>query len=206
MSSLVLIRGFPDIPKSRFSSRMLVCWIQWGRERRIEVIRYRRHLKIFENFLVFRFLGQLLAQPVCTISHFRPTNSASSRENLRPRVHLSRQLWIFETNSLYFWCRFRRFRKISQHRNISASLCLATKLIKYSKPHPRRNAFMRDFPDLAEIYPVWKLSVLPNIHSFHYRIWSYLELAIFREDFSSVASVNMLDFRKCFILFLNLLL
>ena len=32
---------------------MLVCWIQWRRERRIEVIRYRRRLKMFENFLYF---------------------------------------------------------------------------------------------------------------------------------------------------------
>ena len=47
----VVTGGFPDFPKSRYSPRMLVCWIQWGRERRIEAIRYRRRLKIFEDFL-----------------------------------------------------------------------------------------------------------------------------------------------------------
>ena len=36
-----------------------------GRERRIAAIRYRRRLKVFENFLFFfRFLRQLLEHPV----------------------------------------------------------------------------------------------------------------------------------------------
>ena len=50
---LFSLGGFPDFPRSRFSSRMLVCWIQWGREGKIEAICYRRRLKIFENFLFF---------------------------------------------------------------------------------------------------------------------------------------------------------
>ena len=97
------------------------------------------------------------------ISNFRPTNSASFRENLRPyslilpplnlRDHI---LFIFGSISL-----------ISDSLDISASLCSARKLIKYSKPNAvraRRNAFMRDFPDFVDIYPVCQPSaVLPDI-------------------------------------------
>ena len=65
----VLIRGFPDFVKSRYSSRILVqCMlnlVREGEEDYIEAIRYRRRLKIFENFLFFfRFVGQLLEHPV----------------------------------------------------------------------------------------------------------------------------------------------
>ena len=50
---------------------------------------------------------------------------------------------------------------------------------------------MRDFPDFVEIYPVCQHSaVLPDISLILLSIGSYLELAIFREDFSSVASVK----------------
>ena len=45
----VFIRGFPDFLKSRFSSRILVCWIQWGRERRII-------LKRFVTVVAWKFL------------------------------------------------------------------------------------------------------------------------------------------------------
>ena len=39
--------------------------VREGEEDYIEAIRYRRRLKIFENFLfVFRFVGQLLEHPV----------------------------------------------------------------------------------------------------------------------------------------------
>ena len=63
---------------------------------------------------------------------------------------------------------------------------------------------MRDFPDFVDIYPVCQHSaVLPDISLISLSIGSYLELAIFREDFSSVANVRlMFDFRECFILFL----
>ena len=78
---------------------------------------------------------------------------------------------------------------------LSASLCSARKLIKYSKPNvvrARRNAFMRDFPNFVDIYPICQPStVLPDISLISLPIGSYLELAIFREDFSSVASVNV---------------
>ena len=51
---------------------------------------------------------------------------------------------------------------------------------------------MRDFPDFVEIYPyATELSVLPDISFISISIGSYLKLAIFREDFSSVASVNV---------------
>ena len=51
---------------------------------------------------------------------------------------------------------------------------------------------MRDFPDFVEIYPICQpLAVLPDISLILLSIGSYLELAIFREDFSSVASVNV---------------
>ena len=61
----VFIRGFPDFLKSRFSSRMLVSVnpVREGEEDYIEAIRYRRRLKIFENFLFIVcmpfFLGPL---------------------------------------------------------------------------------------------------------------------------------------------------
>ena len=51
-----------------------------------------------------------------------------------------------------------------------------------------------DFPDFVEIYRVCQLSaVLPDISLTSLSIGSYLEylLAIFREDFSSVAKVNV---------------
>ena len=38
--------------------------VREGEEDYIETIRYRRRLKIFENFLFFRFVGQLLEHPV----------------------------------------------------------------------------------------------------------------------------------------------
>ena len=45
----VFIRGFPNFLKSRFSSRILVCWIQWGREKRII-------LKRFVTVVAWKFL------------------------------------------------------------------------------------------------------------------------------------------------------
>ena len=63
----VFIRGFPDFLKSRFSSRIpcMLNPVREGEEDYIEAIRYRRRLKIFENFLFFfRFVGQLLEHPV----------------------------------------------------------------------------------------------------------------------------------------------
>ena len=51
-----------------------------------------------------------------------------------------------------------------------------------------------DFPDFVEIYAVCQPSaVLPDISLISLSIGSYLEylLAIFREDFSSIASVNV---------------
>ena len=51
---------------------------------------------------------------------------------------------------------------------------------------------MRDFPDFVDIYPICELSVvLPHISLISLSIGSYLELEIFREDFSSVAGVNV---------------
>ena len=109
----VFIRGFPDFPKSRFSSRILVCWIQWGRERRII-------LKRFVSVVAWKFLKIscffFVLSVSCwnirfgAISNFRPTNSTSFRENLRNRLHSFRQLWIFET---IFSPPFSRFRKRS---------------------------------------------------------------------------------------------
>ena len=51
---------------------------------------------------------------------------------------------------------------------------------------------MRDFPDFVDIYSICQPSaVLQDISLISLSIGSYLELAIFREDFSSVASVNV---------------
>ena len=51
---------------------------------------------------------------------------------------------------------------------------------------------MRDFPDFVDIYPICQPSaVLPDISLISLSIGSYLELEIFREDFSSVATVNV---------------
>ena len=60
---LFFTRGFPDFPNPRFSSRMLVSWIQWGREGKIEAIRYSRRLKIFENFLFTCKLVTIMSPP-----------------------------------------------------------------------------------------------------------------------------------------------
>ena len=109
----VFIRGFPDFLKSRFSSRILVCWIQWGRERGITLKRFVsvvawKFLKISCFFFVFSVSCWNIR--FGAISNFRPTNSTSFRENLRNRVHLFRQLWIFEA---IFSPPFSRFRKRS---------------------------------------------------------------------------------------------
>ena len=104
------------------------------------------------------------------ISNFRPTNSSSFREDLRNRVHLFRQLWNFET---IFWPRFSWFRKRSPSIpviSLSASLCAARKLIKYSRPNAvraRRNTFMRDFPDFV-CMPAFSCS---SIHFTHFAIY-----------------------------------
>ena len=51
---------------------------------------------------------------------------------------------------------------------------------------------MRDFPDFVEICPVCQHSaVLPDISLSSLSIGTHLELAIFGEDFPSVASVNV---------------
>ena len=67
--------------------------VREGEEDYIEAIRYRRRLKIFENFLFFFVLSvscwNIRLGAIC---HFRPTNSISFRENLRNRVHLFHQL------------------------------------------------------------------------------------------------------------------
>ena len=104
----------------------------------------------------------------------------------------------FESSRRQFSPPFSRFRKRSSSIpviSLSASLCSARKLIKYSKLNAvraSRNAFMRDFPDFVEIYPICQHSaVLPDISLISLSIGSYLELAIFREDFPSVASVNV---------------
>ena len=89
---------------------------------------------------------------------------------------------------------------------LSALLCSVRKLIKYSKPNAVRacrNAFMRDFPDFVEIYPICQPSaVLPDISLISLSIGSYLELAIFREDFSSAASVNVRFSRVFYFVFI----
>ena len=61
---------------------------------RMEAIRYRRRLKIFENFLFFFFVLLVSCWNIRfgAISHFQPTNSASCQENLRNRVPLFHHL------------------------------------------------------------------------------------------------------------------
>ena len=82
--------------------------VREGEEDYIEAIRYRRRLKIFENFLFFFVLSVSCWNiRFGAISNFRPTNSTSFRENLRNRVHLFR---TFET---IFSSPFSPFRKRS---------------------------------------------------------------------------------------------
>ena len=158
----------------------------------MRVDRFIKYTVFFFFFVFYVSCWNIRFRAIC---HFRPTNSASSGENLSNRVHLFRQLWIFET---IFSPPFSRFRKRSPSIpviSLSASLCSARKLIKYSKPNvvrARRNAFMRDFPDFVEIYPLCQHSVvLPDISLISLSIGSYLELAFFGEDFASAASVNV---------------
>ena len=58
--------------------------VREGEEDYIEAIRYRRRLKIFENFLFFFVLSvscwNIWFGAIC---HFQPTNSSSSTENLK---------------------------------------------------------------------------------------------------------------------------
>ena len=58
--------------------------VREGEEDYIEAIRYRRRLKIFQNFLIFFVLSvscwNIRFGAIC---YFRPTNSSSSTENLR---------------------------------------------------------------------------------------------------------------------------
>ena len=58
--------------------------VREGEEDYIEAFRYRRRLKIFENFLFFFVLSvscwNIRFGAIC---HFRPTNSSSSSEKLR---------------------------------------------------------------------------------------------------------------------------
>ena len=143
-------------------------------------MRVDRLIKYMVFFFFFVFYVSCWNIRFRAICHFRPTNSASSGENLSNRVHLFRQLWIFET---IFSPPFSRFRKRSPSIlviSLSVSLCSARKLIKYSKPNAvraRRNAFMRDFPDFVEIYPVCQHSaVLPDISLILLSIGSYLAI------------------------------
>ena len=67
--------------------------VREGEEDYIETIRYRRRLKIFENFLFFFVLSVSCWNiRFGAISNFRPTNSTSFRQNLRIGAHLFRQL------------------------------------------------------------------------------------------------------------------
>ena len=111
------------------------------------------------------------------ISNFRPTNSASSRENLRNCVHFISPPLNLQDDILFI---FGSISSISDSRNISASLCSARMLIKYSKPNAvraRRNASMRDFPDFVEIYPYASIQFSQTFNSFQYlsdHIWGWL--------------------------------
>ena len=141
---------------------------------------YRCFIKYMLSCFFFFSLGRLLELPVWHISNFRPTNSASSRENLRNRVfYLCRQLWIFETIFSLFLVPISSIseKKSFDSRNISASLCSAQKLIKYSKPNAVQshwNAFMRDFPDFVEIYPYASFQLSQHFIYFNIsdHIWS----------------------------------
>ena len=58
--------------------------VREGEEDYIEAIRYRRRLKIFENFLFFFVLSVSCWNiRFDAISNFRPTNSSSCTKNLR---------------------------------------------------------------------------------------------------------------------------
>ena len=66
--------------------------VREGEEDYIEAIRYRRRLKIFENFFSFVLSVSCWNIRFGAISNFRPTNSTSFWQNLRNPVHLFRQL------------------------------------------------------------------------------------------------------------------
>ena len=58
--------------------------VREGEEDYIEAIRYRRRLKIFENFLLFFVLSVSCWNiRFGAISNFQPINFSSSKENLR---------------------------------------------------------------------------------------------------------------------------
>ena len=85
--------------------------VREGEEDYIEAIRYRRRLKIFENFLFFFFVLSVSCLNIRfgAISNFRPTNSASFRENVRPYA-LNSPPFNLRDHILFIFGRFRRFR------------------------------------------------------------------------------------------------
>ena len=85
---LFSLGAFPTFRSHDFRHGCL--YVESSEGERIEVIRYRRRLKIFENFLFFFSVLSVSCWNIRfgAISNFRPTNFASFRENLRSRAHL----------------------------------------------------------------------------------------------------------------------
>ena len=121
-----------------------------------------------------------------------PLNSASSRESLRKTVFT--YFTTFESSrrySLYFGVDLVDIA-FPWYLSIVVFSAEANFIFKTKRCPRRRNAFMRDFPDFVEIYPYasFQFSQTFTIHFNIYRI-IFGVVAIFREDFSSVASVNV---------------
>ena len=197
----VFVRGFPDFPMSRFSSRMLVCWIQWGRERRIILKRFVTVVawKCFKISCFFPFCRLVFARSGLAPS---PTSGPLILPVLgkfeKPCALISPPLNLRD-DILFI------FGSISDSLDIWASLCSARKLIKYSKPNAvrgSRNAFMRDFPDFC-----WDL---PNMLTFSCcsRHFTHFTIYIYRIIFG-VGNFSRGFFvcreRKCSILFVSVL-
>ena len=129
--------------------------VREGEEDYIKAIRYRRRLKIFENFFFFfSFCRSVVNIRFGAISNLRPTNAASFRENLRNVFTYFANLESSRRFSRLHLVDFGKRSPSIPVISLSALLCSAGKIIKYSKPNAvraRRNAFMRDFPDFVQI-------------------------------------------------------
>ena len=107
----VFIRGFPDFLKSRFSSRILVCWISWGRERRII-------LKRFVTVVAWNFLKISCCNWIC-----RPPNSIYDSISLFRLFKLSIQYSVNITSCR--WEIFGQFWNITTYFSpIPAKTCV----------------------------------------------------------------------------------
>ena len=149
--------------------------VREGEEDYIEAIRYRRRLKIFLKISCVFFVLSVSCWNIRfgAICHFRSTNSSSSTENLRIVFTYFAKFKSSRSFSRLHLVDFLKRSPSIPVISLSASLCSARKLIKYSKPNAvraRKNAFIRDFPDFV-CMPTFSCS---STHFTHFAIYQII--------------------------------